>query len=233
MTAFSVRRAVVLVAALCMALLGLLGSAPAVSASPDKPSDQQTGLSEFGSCLSGGGKGSLVMLMDQSGSLQKTDPDKARVTAAQYLAARLASFSTTKGITLDVRVAGFASSYAGAGDWTSLTPDALETVKRVRSAPSAMTSRITTRTTGTRWKAPARTWSTTTPPAVARWPGSRTESMTWTSEPPEAAGAPMTASPMPQVSRSIPRRVSPRPSGRGRPISAVRRVSPISCAPRR
>ena len=134
MTAFSVRRAVVLVAALCMALLGLLGSAPAVSASPDKPSDQQTGLSEFGSCLSGGGKGSLVMLMDQSGSLQKTDPDKARVTAAQYLAARLASFSTTKGITLDVRVAGFASSYAGAGDWTSLTPDALETVKSQISA---------------------------------------------------------------------------------------------------
>ena len=133
-TAFSVRRAVVLVAALCMALLGLLGSAPAVSASPDKPSDQQTGLSEFGSCLSGGGKGSLVMLMDQSGSLQKTDPDKARVTAAQYLAARLASFSTTKGITLDVRVAGFASSYAGAGDWTSLTPDALETVKSQISA---------------------------------------------------------------------------------------------------
>ena len=128
-TAFSVRRAVVLVTALCMALLGLLGSAPLVSASPDKPSDQQTGLSEFGSCLSGGGKGSLVMLMDQSGSLQKTDPDKARVTAAQYLAARLASFSTTKGITLDVRVAGFASGYAGAGDWTSLTPDALETVK--------------------------------------------------------------------------------------------------------
>ena len=134
MTAFSVRRAVVLVAALCMALLGLLGSAPLVSASPDKPSDQQTGLSEFGSCLSGGGKGSLVMLMDQSGSLQKTDPDKARVTAAQYLAARLASFSTTKGITLDVRVAGFASSYAGAGDWTSLTPDALETVKSQISA---------------------------------------------------------------------------------------------------
>ena len=55
--------------------------------------DKAMGLSEFGSCLSGQDEGSMVILIDQSGSLRTTDPDKARVRAAQYLVERMASFS--------------------------------------------------------------------------------------------------------------------------------------------
>lgn len=156
MTASPIRRAItlaaVLLCALCLTPPTLPGPTPPARALPqqaeqtdrsgpsepaepsDQPAGQQGGLSEFGSCLAGSGQGSVVILMDQSGSLRTTDPDRARVRAAQYLAERLASFSTTNGITLNVHVAGFAASYAGAGDWTALTPDTLETVKSRISA---------------------------------------------------------------------------------------------------
>ena len=121
-----------------LTLLAALGPVPPAAAStavgspaPAQTSpDQQPGLSEFGSCLSGQGEGSMVILIDQSGSLRTTDPDKARVRAAQYLVERMASFSQTTGISLDVRVAGFAAAYAGAGPWTALTPDTAEAVSQ-------------------------------------------------------------------------------------------------------
>ena len=71
---------------------GALPAAPQALAAPQK--DQSSGpLSSFGACLSGKGEGSLVLLMDQSGSLRQSDPEKARVKASQYLAQRLAAFA--------------------------------------------------------------------------------------------------------------------------------------------
>lgn len=98
-------------------------AAPLAQAAPpaEGPGAQGDGpLSEFGSCLSRTGTGEIVILMDQSGSLARTDPQKARVQAAQYLVDRLASFSASSGVTLDARVAGFASSYRPSGSWTRL-----------------------------------------------------------------------------------------------------------------
>ena len=94
---------------------GTLPAAPQALAAPQK--DQSSGpLSSFGACLSGKGEGSLVLLMDQSGSLRQSDPEKARVKASQYLAQRLAAFADSSKATLKVRVAGFASDYHALGD---------------------------------------------------------------------------------------------------------------------
>ena len=86
------------------------------------------GLSEFGACLSGHGQGSVVLLVDQSGSMRQTDPDQGRVKAATYLVDRLSSFAGRSGVTLDVRVAGFADDYHPVGDWTTLTASTKDAV---------------------------------------------------------------------------------------------------------
>src|SRR5699024_6945766 len=71
-------------------------------------------------CLAGGATGSIVLLIDQSGSLETTDPEGARVDGAKFLVERLAEFSANSGYALDVRVAGFAANYETPGDWTPL-----------------------------------------------------------------------------------------------------------------
>lgn len=63
------------------ALAGTSVAAPAAPAAPPAPASTP-GLSEFGACLSGHGQGSVVLLVDQSGSMRQTDPDQGRVKAA-------------------------------------------------------------------------------------------------------------------------------------------------------
>ncbi|WP_167202359.1 vWA domain-containing protein [Actinomyces respiraculi] len=108
-----------LLTVLTFALLvaGLPAIPLAVSAEEDS---EQTALADFGACLSGEGSGSLVILMDQSGSLRDTDPDKGRVQAAHYLISRLTAFTASSGVALDVRVVGFAADYTPAGEWAAL-----------------------------------------------------------------------------------------------------------------
>lgn len=110
------------------ALAGTSLAAPVVSpAAPPAPASTP-GLSEFGACLSGHGQGSVVLLVDQSGSMRQTDPDQGRVKAATYLVDRLSSFAGRSGVTLDVRVAGFADDYHPVGDWTALTASTKDAV---------------------------------------------------------------------------------------------------------
>ena len=113
---------------------GELPAAPQALAAPQK--DQSSGpLSPFGACLSGKGEGSLVLLMDQSGSLRQSDPEKARVKASQYLAQRLAAFADSSKATLKVRVAGFASDYHALGDWVTINSGSLAEVgKQITAA---------------------------------------------------------------------------------------------------
>lgn len=108
---------------------GVLSAAPQVLAAPQK--EQSSGpLSAFGACLSGKGEGSLVLLMDQSGSLRQSDPEKARVKASKYLAQRLAAFADSSKVTLKVRVAGFASDYQALGDWVSINSGSLAEIDK-------------------------------------------------------------------------------------------------------
>ena len=120
-----------LVALAVVALLSPALIAPVVRADPPASpaaAPAPTGLSDFGACLTGRGRGSMIILIDQSGSLRSSDPDKARVTAAQYLVRRLTAFTRSTGISLDVRVAGFSADYAAAGQWTALNDDALDSI---------------------------------------------------------------------------------------------------------
>ena len=106
-----------LLALLVTLALGLV--APRAQSAPTPPGEQPL-LSDFGSCLAGGSTGSIVLLIDQSGSLETTDPEGARMDGAKFLVERLAEFSATSGYALDVRVAGFAANYETPGDWTPL-----------------------------------------------------------------------------------------------------------------
>ena len=110
------------------ALAGTSLAAPVVSPTAPSAPASTPGLSEFGACLSGHGQGSVVLLVDQSGSMRQTDPDQGRVKAATYLVDRLSSFAGRSGVTLDVRVAGFADDYHPVGDWTALTASTKDAV---------------------------------------------------------------------------------------------------------
>lgn len=96
---------------------------PRAEADPAVSEEGPALLSDFGACLAGGSTGSIVLLMDQSGSLRTTDPELARVEAAKFLVERLAGFSETSGYEMEVRVAGFAATYETPGEWTPLTAD--------------------------------------------------------------------------------------------------------------
>lgn len=84
---------------------------------------ERSAIEIFGGCLMAQKKGDLVLLIDESASLQTTDPDGARATAAGYLLNQLNGFAAEGKIALDVTVAGFASDYAEAADWTRLDGD--------------------------------------------------------------------------------------------------------------
>ena len=115
---------------LCLAagLLGLTLPAPSLAAPSTPSADGTSGLGEFGACLSGHGQGSVALLIDQSGSMRQTDPDQGRVEAANYLIDRLAAFTDRTGVTLDVRVAGFAADYHAVGEWTGLTSSTKDSI---------------------------------------------------------------------------------------------------------
>ncbi len=82
-------------------------------------------VTELAGCLSASHAGDLLLLVDQSGSLQQTDPQHGRVQAAQYLLRQLARATATSGTKLDVAVAGFDAAYQQHGGWSNLTPDSL------------------------------------------------------------------------------------------------------------
>lgn len=76
-------------------------------------------VERFGACLAAQKSGAILLLIDESGSLQQSDPDANRVTAAKYLAQRLVDFSTDANVEIDVAVAGFSDDYHPYLDWTT------------------------------------------------------------------------------------------------------------------
>ncbi|NDR53412.1 VWA domain-containing protein [Actinomyces sp. 565] len=120
---------IALVGAVCLGLT-LLATPPRAAADEEPATPPRSGMDDFGACLVGRGSGSLLLLLDQSGSLRETDPEGTRVQAASYLAERLADFSERSGAVVDVRVAGFSDSYAPVGEWTGISPDNVAAVKQ-------------------------------------------------------------------------------------------------------
>ncbi|MFF0279912.1 vWA domain-containing protein [Rhodococcus aetherivorans] len=121
------------VAALAAVLLGsLVVAAPAASAAP-----QQSAVGDFGGCLASQREGDLLLMIDESGSLQVSDPEAARVSAANYLLEQLSSFGGSAGVALDVSVAGFSDDFTVHAPWTRLDGGSLpalqDEVDRFRS----------------------------------------------------------------------------------------------------
>lgn len=96
------------------------------------PSFAVTGSSavdRFGGCLAAQRSGDILLMIDESGSLQQSDPDANRVTAAKYLAQRLADFSADADVSIDVAVAGFSDDYRPYLDWTRIDASNLPAVE--------------------------------------------------------------------------------------------------------
>jgi hypothetical protein len=79
------------------------------------------GAKRFGACLASQKAGDLLLLFDESSSLQSTDPQAARVQAARYLLQTLGKYADRVGANLEVASAGFSDSYAPEHNWTKLT----------------------------------------------------------------------------------------------------------------
>ncbi|MFT4201971.1 VWA domain-containing protein [Gordonia sp. (in: high G+C Gram-positive bacteria)] len=111
--------------ALAMLLAPLALLAGVAHAEPDA---KDAAVSRFASCVAGQRSGQVLFLIDESLSLQKTDPEGARVAAAKELARQLQMASARDGAQLDLSVAAFAENYRVITDWTPLNGDSLAKV---------------------------------------------------------------------------------------------------------
>ncbi len=80
-----------------------------------------SGAKRFGTCLASQKAGDLLLLFDESSSLQETDPQAARVQAARYLLQTLGRYADRVNANLEVASAGFSDTYVPEHDWTKLT----------------------------------------------------------------------------------------------------------------
>lgn len=79
------------------------------------------GANRYGGCLAAQKRGDLLLLFDESSSLQSTDANAARVSAANYLVHTLGKYADQVGADLDVAIAGFAENYVLRQNWTKLS----------------------------------------------------------------------------------------------------------------
>jgi hypothetical protein len=110
-------------------LLGVLGFGTLVLAAPGSALTGETGVDRFGGCLAAQRSGQLLLMIDESASLRDTDPTANRVKAAKYLAQRLADYAQRTGVTIDVSIAGFSSTYQQDLGWTKLDAGSLPQIE--------------------------------------------------------------------------------------------------------
>lgn len=106
----------------------LLGGFPAGA----QPSDTTSAVVDYGACLVGQKHGDLLLLLDESGSLAPpngSDPQAARVPAAERLLDKLAEWTGNAQIDLDIAIAGFGHRYDTRHDWVPLNSKSLPALK--------------------------------------------------------------------------------------------------------
>lgn len=111
-----------------MGLFVCLVAALVTVPSPASAEAGGSGADRFGACLAAQRSGQVLLMIDESASLQSSDPDAARVTAAKYLTDQLAGFADSSGVKLDIAVSGFADTYRNELGWTRLDGKTLPTV---------------------------------------------------------------------------------------------------------
>lgn len=120
------KRVLALAAATLTATLGsVLATGPAASAQTTP-----TAVGNFGACMAAQREGDVLLMIDQSASLQSSDPDAARVSAANFLLDQLNSFGDSAGFGLEVAVAGFADTFVVQSGWQRLDDSSLPDLQR-------------------------------------------------------------------------------------------------------
>src|ERR1700737_2255764 len=111
---------------------------------PTAHAQPNAGVDRYGACLAAQKTGDLLILFDESSSLQQTDPKAARVQAAQYLVRTLGRYADRIGAKLDVAIAGFAETYYPEHDWSPLTGATADSVANAMSPVSSKNTGIDT-----------------------------------------------------------------------------------------
>lgn len=88
-----------------------------------------TAADGFRACVSNGGPTDILLLVDESSSLQGNDPAHARVTSADHLVTQLAKVATQSGSELNVGLAVFAQGYSQLQPWQRLDNSTLPQLK--------------------------------------------------------------------------------------------------------
>ncbi|PXW31294.1 UNVERIFIED_CONTAM: hypothetical protein DES50_10560 [Williamsia faeni] len=119
------------VAARLVRVLGLFFcvAAMTVALAPPASADVGDGVNRFGACLAAQESGQVLLMIDESSSLQTSDPDAARVTAAKYLTQQLSGFASDSGVEIEVAVSGFSDVYRNDLGWTKLDETSLPAVE--------------------------------------------------------------------------------------------------------
>jgi hypothetical protein len=110
---------------LVVAVLGLILSS-AVATHAQESADSTDAVANLGACLAEERALSVVFLIDESASLETTDPEGQRVSAAKAALANLAAVDAEARrrddpITIDVYLAGFSVDFVDRGDgWTTV-----------------------------------------------------------------------------------------------------------------
>ncbi|WP_426225101.1 vWA domain-containing protein [Pseudarthrobacter sp. DSP2-3-2b1] len=143
-----------------------------VSAAAETPLSQVDG---FRACIAGGGVTDMLLLVDESSSLNRTDPDDARVTSAAYLMTQLGSFASESSAEVSIAISVFANSYTQIQPWTPLNagtlPQLQSTVTSLRDRVNGMETDYWTALDGARKDLAAR--------AAARTENESCQALVW------------------------------------------------------
>lgn len=128
-------------------------------------------VQRIGACLSGGGKGDFLLLLDRSGSLQTTDPGGARVDAAKYLVDQWAASAARERLDISVAIAGFDRDFEKVLDWTPISSTAplLTTLDGLRAQNNGQETDYWNASSGARRELASRAKTGETHCSVAVW----------------------------------------------------------------
>ncbi|MCQ3805681.1 MAG: hypothetical protein OXB92_12895 [Acidimicrobiaceae bacterium] len=112
-------------------LLGLLGAILALAA-PDRPASAETGISPTAKCKLSEAQNQInvVLLLDASGSLEATDPDRNRRDGLQAAVENLAELAGNDAANIDIAVDTFNTVYHNKHGWQSASDARRELIGR-------------------------------------------------------------------------------------------------------
>jgi hypothetical protein len=112
-----------------VAAFGLAAPLLLVPAGTVQAVEATTRVDDFRACIAGGGTPEMLLIFDESSSLNDSDPNDARVTSARYLLNQLASFADVSSAKVDVAISVFANSYSEVQGWTALNGSSLPKIQ--------------------------------------------------------------------------------------------------------